>query len=53
MKKADLMFIENFLEEVEALYHADSEGNCIPEYINEMIGDCRLIVQEDLKGVKE
>lgn len=53
MKKANLMFIENFLEEVEALYQADSDGDYIPEYIYGMICDVRQIIAEEKKGVKE
>ena len=46
MKYVDIKYIENFLEEVEALYYAD-DGNNYPEYIENMVLNTRRILEKE------
>lgn len=46
MTKVNIKYIENFLEEVEALYEAD-DGEHYPQYLNDMIMNIRLILLQE------
>jgi hypothetical protein len=47
MNKLDINHILEFLDEVEALYEADSDGDYIPEYIEDYVKSIRLILLEE------
>ena len=49
MEKVDLLFIQNFVFEIEALVEADIEM-VIPQYIDDMAQSVKQIVEQELSN---